>query len=120
MNGQTKIYNAEALSDKPIPKVGTRVEAEITDIKSDRLGNLIPKEILDKWENGDADAPAIEVVAQCADGSIRRRTIQVPEDDKVHPNSNLAKWRNAYGDFPHIGQKVYLTADVKGFFQFQV
>ena len=117
---QTKIYDSAALTERPMPKVGQRIDAEVTDIKSGRLGDLIPADILAKWENGDADANAIEVVAQCDDGSMRKRTIQVPADDQVHPKSNLAKWRNAYGDFPHVGQKVYLTADAKGFFQFQV
>lgn len=119
-NKTTLTYDAAALRERPMPKVGQRIEAEITDIKSGKLGELIPAEVLAKWENGDAEAPAIEVVAQCTDGSIRRRTVQVPTDNQVHPNSNLAKWRNAYGDFPHVGQKVYLTADLKGFFQFAV
>lgn len=117
---QSKLYDPNALVERPMPKVGDRMEATITDIKSDKLGNLIPPEILVKWESGDANAPAIEIVAECSDGAIRRRTIQLPVDNQVHPNSNLAKWRNSYGSFPSVGQKVFLLADTKGFYQFLV
>ena len=119
MDKNQKLYDPAALSEKPLAKVGTRIDAEITKINSGKLGDYISEEILDKWENGDAEALAIEIFATCTDGSIRRKTMQVPETDQVHPNSNLAKWRNAYGDYPHIGQKIFLTADMKGFYQFQ-
>lgn len=117
---QTKIYDPNAMTEKPLPKVGDKVEGSVTDIKSGRLGDLIPADVLAKWENADPEAPAIEIVAQLDDGSIRRRTVQIPSDDKVHPQSNLAKWRKAYGAYPSVGQRIYLLADAQGFYQFQV
>lgn len=117
---QTKMYDPNALSERPMPEAGDKIKAEVTDIKPGKLGELISADVLAKWDNADPEAPAIEIVAQCEDGSIRRRTIQVPVDDRVHPSSNLAKWKNAYGAYPSVGQRVYLLADAKGFYQFQV
>lgn len=117
---QTKIYDPKGFTEKPVPPVGTKIEAKVTQVTTGRLGELIPAEILAKWKNGDPESPAIEVVALCSDGSIRRRTIQLPEANEVHPQSNLGKWKAAYGKYPQVGQKIFLCTDEKGFYQFQV
>lgn len=117
---QAQKYNPQGYSEKPMPMIGSKMKAEVTDIKQGRLGELISPEVLKGWRNSDPESPAIEIVALLEDGSIRRRTIVLPTETEVHPQSNLGKWRTIFGEYPSVGQKVYLVADVKGFYQFPV
>ena len=114
---QKLTYDPSALIKKDIP---ARIEATVEEVNVSTLGELLSPDVLEKWNNADPNAPAIEVVARCSDGSVRRRTMQLPVDQKVHPSSNLAAWRVAYKAYPHVGQQIYLNADHRGFYQFEV
>lgn len=112
-------YNPDVLQTKQLPKAGDRVDAEITEINSGKIGDFVDKDVLEKWRNADAESPAVEIVAK-AEGFSRRKAMNMPADGQVHPQSNLAKWKKHYGDYPRVGQKIYLIADEEGFYQFAV
>lgn len=114
---EQRTYDPNAYSIKAMAK---QIDAVVTDIKQDKLANLVPYEVLAKWKNVDSESLGIEIVAECSDGVIRRRTIQLPTTEEIHPSSNLARWRLKYGSFPVVGQKVILDLDDKGFYQFRV
>lgn len=110
-------YNPDAYSVKDIPK---KMSAVVKDVKNGTLGELVTPTALAKWKNADESAPAIEIVAELSDGSLRRRVIQLPLENDIHPSSNLAQWKKIFGGYPKVGQKIELTADEKGFYQFPV
>lgn len=56
-------------------------------------------------------SPALNVV--CANGA--NMVINLPSGETISPRSNLAKWKNTYGDYPQEGQKVTTKTDENGF-----
>lgn len=113
-------YNPTRYTEKQLPKEGETMPATVTDIKEGTLGDFIPEEALAKWDNANAADRAIQISALTQTGEIRKRVVQLPETEEIHPRSNLARWKANYGDYPKIGQEIVLIADKDGWFQFKV
>lgn len=113
-------YNPEEFKEKKVPKAGDRINAKVTEVKSGKLGDFVEKDALANWKNADPESPAIEIIATTEEGHERKRTIPVPADGEVHPQSNLAKWKKSYGAYPSEGQEIFLIADGDGWYQFLI
>lgn len=109
-------YDPNAYKEK---EVQPTVKATVSEIKEGILSEFVDEQSLAKWKNADPAAPAIHIIAETEDGVIRRRTISLPEENEIHPSSNLAAWKRAYGDYPHVGQAIELDADEQGWYQFR-
>lgn len=112
------MYDKEKLEEKPVPEAGDKIKATVIQIDEGKLKDFIDEESLTKWQNATGEEPAIHIIVETEEGEVRKKTIQVPTDNKVHPSSNLGKWKTGFKDYPFVGQKIYLLADAQGFFQF--
>lgn len=100
-------------------KPGDKVEAVVVDILKGKLGEFLNPEQLEKWR-GDPSQPCIQVVVEGkAQGYVVResRILTLPQDKKIRKNSNLYKWKKLFGDYPSVGQRVFLIADSEGYFR---
>jgi hypothetical protein len=111
-------YEPDKFVERKSARSGERVDAVVVDIKSGKLSDFISIDTLKTWKNADPNAAAIEIIAETKDGLKRKRTVPTPKDNSIHPKSNLAAWRKIYGDYPKVNQKIFLVADVDGWFQF--
>jgi hypothetical protein len=111
-------YNPSEFVEKKVVKPGTSMQGKVTDIKKDVLRNLVSAEVLPKWDKTSPDAECIEITAVTTDGISRKRIMPLPIGNEIHPKSNLAKWKKAYGAYPEVGQEIYFIADGDGYFQF--
>jgi hypothetical protein len=52
----------------------------------------------------------IEIGIQRTDNNIiaHHIFIKLPDNDEINSNSHLAKWKNYFGEYPYINQKVFL------------
>lgn len=110
------MYNPERYKEKELLAEGTEVKAIVEEIQVGKLTDFVQN--IENWK-AEPTAQAILIRARATDGQVRSRTMLLPEDDEIHPQSNLAKWRKKYGDFPKEGQEIVLVADKDGFLQFE-
>lgn len=113
-------YDHTAYAEGKGAEPGTRLDATINLIEEGVLGAFVDGEIAKTWKDFNAAQPAIRVNATGTDGRKFMQTISLPSDPKsVHVKSKMAKWKKAYGAFPHKDQKVYLISNSDGYFRFQ-
>jgi len=82
-----------------------RAEGTIVDVQVGRLCDFIPKARLRNPDRG--DLKAIQLIVQTPD-QLRVKKAMVLS---CHPNSALMKYRQKFGKFPEIGDKIELTYD---------
>ena len=116
-----ELYQPELLELGTLPKPGDRKEAVITSIECDKLKNFLTKEVLEKsWPTESWDRTYLQITCQYDGGVDKSILMGKPKGTSVSPRSKLAKWKKAYGDWPTVGQKVYLLADGNGYYQFHL
>lgn len=116
-------YNAEKLQEVKIPLLGDKVKGIVVKIRKDELSKLLTPEVLKKWPSSRPEDIGIQVTAQLETIPPMENnfTMTLPKDGiSVGPNSNLRKWKKAFGNFPIEGQEVYLIADEKGRYQYKI
>jgi hypothetical protein len=113
-------YNPESFVEKKTPEIGDKKKAKVVEIKQGKLGELLERDVLERWKDADPEEQAIEVTAELENGMTRKKTITLPMGQEVHPKSNLGKWKKVYGDYPKVDQEIFLIADADGFYQFQI
>ena len=107
-------YNPEELKEVKKPKPGERVDGKVSEVKEGIIRDLVDSEFHDKWKESLDDA-AIQVVCEASNGENVRSMIVLPKDgQKVHFRSKLANWKEAFGDYPTVGQDVYLNYNSEG------
>ena len=115
------VYDGTKLVDKELPKAGTQKAGKISKIEEKTLLEAVGKDKVDKFENLEQNHPCIVVTCECDDGTKRSRMLTLPKDGfEIHPESNMGKWKKAYGGYPTTGQAVYLQATDKGWFDFNL
>jgi hypothetical protein len=113
-------YDHTAFAEGKGAEPGTKLDAEVTLVEEAVLGAFVDAEIGKTWKDFNPAQPAIRITATATDGRKFMQTISLPADPKsVHVKSKMAKWRKAYGEFPHKSQKVYLISNSDGFFRYQ-
>jgi len=109
-------------ADEVMPKTGDKADGVVIAIKRGKVKELLPEELLEKWKS-DHEAEAIEVEVEYAwqnNTYTKRKILTLPNGDIISRKSNLYKWKKAFGDYPRIGQKIYLIADGEGYFQIKL
>lgn len=112
------VYDHTQMKEKPLPKAGTQEHGKVTVVEEGTLADFIDKEVLKKWEGSDKDDKALKVTFE-SDNIKKDKVMTLPKTDEgVSPRSIMGKWKKAYGDYPHVGQEIFLTADADGYYQF--
>lgn len=111
------MYNPKEFEEKILPEAGDKIKAKIIQIDEGCLKEFVSEDAILKW-GVSKDAPSIHIIAETSEGDVRKRVIVLPEDNKIHPQSNLGKWKTTFKEYPHVNQEIFLLADSKGFYQF--
>jgi hypothetical protein len=112
-------YNPAALKEAEVPMPGTTMPGQVTKITEGQLGDFIKPEIIKaKWGEAKPEDNYIEIEATTDDGTMRKCLLSLPKENSVHPTSNLGKWNTAYRGYPKVGQRIYFTANTKGWWDF--
>ena len=104
------------------PQPGDKAEGVVIDIRRGKIKELLPEEVLEKWRS-DPEQEAIEVIVEYAWSGMhwqKRKILTLPTGEVISKKSNLYKWKKAFGDYPKIGQRVFLIADSEGYFQLKL
>jgi len=104
---------------------GTRVDGVVINIRKGLIKDLLPDGVADKWDNADSEAIEVEVEYEYKGRNYtKRKLMSLPQsflqNKEVSKKANISKWKKSYGDYPKIGQKVFLIADGDGYFQFML
>lgn len=110
-------YEEVKAGEKSTTKVEVLTEGIQSDFRTDAYWENVaeketgkPAEIKEKIEKA-KNSPALFV--RCENGATM--VINMPESKRIAPNSNLALWKNTYGDYPKEGQEVTTKTDDRGF-----
>lgn len=114
------IYQPELLELGELVKPGARKEGVVTNIVLGKLTEFIDQSHIDKWPEDKRNDLYLNITCEYDGGTQKSVLISKPKGFTVNPRSKLAKWKKMYGDWPQIGQKVYLLADGDGYFQFHL
>lgn len=95
-------------------KPGERFKGVISKIEDGKLGEFIPQETLDKWENADPEQPVFNAHIESASGIKFTKTFSKPTGEKIVPQSNIAKFQLKFGALKK-GAEVETIVNHKGF-----
>lgn len=97
---------------------GTKGEDVVERIETGTLASLTGAlwEKYNKDKDQDPETPAIKVFGKTG----ANKMIRLPEGKEYHPKSTFGLWVAAYGKPPHVGQKIDLIADSKGYWQIRL
>jgi len=100
-------------------KPGDKADAVVVSVVKGKLADFLSSEALQKW-NADPGQPAVQVTVEGEAQGFKVRESKIltlPNDGIIRKNSNLYKWKKLFGDYPHVGQKVFLIANSEGYFK---
>lgn len=109
-------------ADELSPKPGDKAEGVVIDLRKGKIKELLPEEVLEKWKT-DPEVEAVEVVIEYEWNGMhwtKKKLLTLPQGDVISKKSNLYKWKKTFGDYPRIGQRVFLIADSEGYFQIKL
>lgn len=102
-------------------KPGDKEATKVTEVNKGEAGEFRTDKYWDKVQDkNDASdeeieklkkKPAIEVKTENGASIV----INLPDDKKIRPGSNLGLWKKTYGEFPKVDQEVNTKVDDNGF-----